>query len=50
MFNKIIKDLYIGKEFADKIFDNKEWRSGKDSQQNVPIKDLINSVKSILSK
>lgn len=46
----IIKDLYIGKEFADKIFDNKEWRSGKDSQQNVPIKDLINSVKSILSK
>ena len=45
-----IKDLYIGKEFSDKISDNKEWRSGKDSQQNVPIKDLINSVKSILSK
>ena len=45
-----IKDLYIGKEFSDKISDNKEWRSGKDSQQNVPIKDLISSVKSILSK
>ena len=45
-----IKDLKIGKEFSDKISDNREWRSGKDSQQNVPIKDLINSVKSILSK
>ena len=27
-----IKDLFVGKEFSDKISDNKEWRSGKDSQ------------------
>ena len=30
-----IKDLYIGKEFSDKISDNKEWRSGKDSQASL---------------
>ena len=45
-----IKDLFVGKEFSDKISDNKEWRSGKDSQKNVPINDLVETIKLIVSK
>ena len=45
-----IKDLFVGREFSDKITDNKEWRSGKDSQKNVPINDLVETIKSIISK
>jgi histidyl-tRNA synthetase len=45
-----IKDLFVGREVSDKISDNKEWRSGKDSQKNVPINDLVKTIKSIVSK
>ena len=45
-----IKDLFVGMEVSDKISDNKEWRSGKDSQKNVPINELVETIKSILSK
>ena len=45
-----IKDLIAGKKVSNKISDNQEWRSGKDTQKTVPIDDLISNVKSILSE
>ena len=45
-----IKDLVAGKKVSNKISDNQEWRSGKDTQKTVPIDDLISKVKSILSE
>lgn len=45
-----IKDLIAGKKISNKISDNQEWRSGKDTQKTVPIDDLISKVKSILSE
>lgn len=45
-----IKDLIVGKKVSNKISDNQEWRSGKDTQKTVPIDDLISNVKSILSE
>ena len=45
-----IKDLIAGKKVSNKISDNQEWRSGKDTQKTVPIDDLISNVKSIHSE
>ena len=36
-----IKDLIAGKKVSNKISDNQEWRSGKDTQKTVPIDDPV---------
>ena len=45
-----IKDLNKGAELSKDISKNEEWRSSKDTQVNVPQKEMIKMIKSILSK
>ena len=45
-----IKDINKGAELSKDISKNEEWRSSKDTQVNVPQKEMIKMIKSILSK
>lgn len=45
----ILKDLYLGREIAQTIDSNEEWKNNKDVQKEIPEQDLIQEINKMLN-